>query len=181
MIGLAFTIAVEAHQGQYRSGTRVPYVAHPLECALLLEAAGVEDPAVIQAAALHDVIEDTPMTYEDVEQLFGTRVASIVAEVTDPEGWTGKESKARQLMMAQTGRYSPEAVLVKLADKVSNITDLVRRPPAWRRESILGYARTCAGIVAALRKVESPEVARLARAFDAAYAAAMQFHGGQDA
>lgn len=80
----AAAFAAERHSNQRRKGKRAaPYINHPIAVAACLADAGVEDPDILAAALLHDTVEDTDTSLEELQQLFGARVASIVAEVTD--------------------------------------------------------------------------------------------------
>lgn len=78
MIDRAAKFAEQAHKGAHRKGTRIPYIVHPLETALIASML-TNDEEILVAALLHDTIEDTDVTYEDLKQEFGTRVADLVA------------------------------------------------------------------------------------------------------
>jgi guanosine-3',5'-bis(diphosphate) 3'-pyrophosphohydrolase len=112
--------------GDQRRPTGVPYLEHLLEALeVLVAGAGVTDPDVLTAAVLHDVIEDTSCTGAMIAERFGSRVAELVRWVTIPEPgpgedrWTVKQASLRRL--AQAPR---DAILVKLADRVSNVQTL---------------------------------------------------------
>jgi GTP diphosphokinase / guanosine-3',5'-bis(diphosphate) 3'-diphosphatase len=93
----------------------------------------VRDPHVIAAALLHDTIEETETSYEELRGQFGTEVADIVAEVTDTK-WLSKEAR-KQLQVSRAGRSNVGAKLVKLGDKICNLRDIVSRPREdWTRE-----------------------------------------------
>ncbi len=121
----ALQFAARRHHGQFRKETEpLPYITHPVSVALLL-ADGEADEDTIIAGLLHDTIEDTETTYEELQTVFGTRVADLVLAVsepkTTPEGtlhdWRGrKEAYLRQLQEAEDA-----AVLVSMADKIDNI------------------------------------------------------------
>ena len=100
-------------------------------------ATGVQDPDVLAAALLHDTVEDTDTSLSEIESLFGPRVASIVAEVTDDKSLPKAERKRRQIASAPT--KSHEAKLVKLADKICNLRDLRDCPPDWSQKRIALY------------------------------------------
>ena len=86
MIQKAALFAAKAHEGMIRKGSRIPYIYHPMEVALIV-AQMTDDPEVIAAAYLHDVLEDTSVTPEELEQNFGSRVLSFVmAESEDTSG-----------------------------------------------------------------------------------------------
>ncbi len=167
ILSRAIQLAVQAHAGQFRAGTSVPYVVHPLECASLLAALGASE-AVQAAAVLHDVVEDTPVTLAVVEALCGASVAALVAEVTDPAELTGAEAKARQMRLASEGGYSPNALLIKIADCISNARDLTRRPVAWEEAKLRRYTRFLGSFVGVAR-VQSVVAERLACEFNVCY------------
>ena len=141
----AATFAAEKHKTQKRKNTaQTPYINHPLEVAhLLATEAGVTEVVVLVSAILHDTIEDTRTTREELEQLFGAEVASVVAEVTDDRWLLKAERKRRQVEHAPT--LSPRAKLVKLADKICNVRDVADDPPAgWpleRRQEYFDWAK----------------------------------------
>ena len=91
----------------------------------------VEDVNVIVAALLHDVVEDTDTTNDEIRELFGGDVASLVAEVTDDKDLKKKERKTLQVEHAPT--LSPGAKLIKIADKISNVREIAADPPKkWK-------------------------------------------------
>lgn len=117
-------IAERAHRGQSRKGGEgVPYVLHPIHCAISLARLGHPE-HVIQAALLHDVVEDChDWTIERVETEFGTLVAAIVAELTEDKSKTWEERKRWQI--EHVAVMSRDALLVKAADKLHNLSTLV--------------------------------------------------------
>jgi len=121
--------AAEQHRGQKRKDAEdTPYINHPVSLAsLLVNYAGIEDPNVIAAALLHDTVEDTNTTLEDIEDEFGPVIREIVKEVTDDKSLPSPERKRLQIVNA--GKLSYEARLVKLADKICNLRDMIERPP----------------------------------------------------
>lgn len=126
---LGEAVAAARHwHGDQRRPTGVPYLEHLLETLeVLVAGAGVTDPAVLVAAVLHDTVEDTAATPEEVERRFGPQVRRLVEAVTKPE--TG--AKADYLRGLRTA--PPQARLVKLADRVSNVQELHRMPPDFQR------------------------------------------------
>ena len=124
-VAKAVEFAVRYHGDQTRP-TGAPYAEHLLEALeVLVRGAGVTDPGILQAAVLHDVVEDTPCTVEDVRQAFGDRVAAMVGWVTKPEPTEGADRKAAKEAYLSRLRDAPDdAVLVKLADRVSNVQTL---------------------------------------------------------
>lgn len=92
MIDRAAKFAEQAHKGAHRKGTRIPYIVHPLETALIASML-TNDEEILAAALLHDTIEDTDVTYEDLKQEFGTRVADLVAAESEDKSKTWIERK----------------------------------------------------------------------------------------
>ena len=149
----AIRFATLAHAGQLRKapkGKIVPYIVHPMEAAQILATVGVTDEDVLIAAVLHDVLEDTKTTENDVLQRFGQKVLGIVKEVTDDPMLNRDEKKARQVTQGSAKSYA--ARLVKTADKCSNMKDLVRTPPGWKTKKIRGYAQHARDVVLAMNE-----------------------------
>ncbi len=140
-------LAFAAHK--HRNGTRkgdpgLPYINHPIAVAnVLVNEAGVTDQNAVIAAVLHDTIEDTDTTREELAREFGEQIASIVAEVSDNKKVPKQERKRRQVQHAP--HLSPGARLVKLADKICNVRDIVADPPAgWdlrRKQEYFDWAK----------------------------------------
>lgn len=125
----AMAFAAHKHRDQHRKGKAAsPYINHPITLAnLLWEEGGVEDPKVLAAALLHDTLEDTETSYAELRGQFGATVADIVVEVTDVK-WLRKDAR-KALQVARAGRATRGAKLVKLADKIANLRDIVADPP----------------------------------------------------
>lgn len=163
---VALDFAAGKHTDHRRKGVRgEPYVNHLVEVArLVAEATDGEDPVAIAAAVLHDTLEDTDATREELEEHFGAEIASIVAEVTDDKRLTKDERKQRQVDSAPHASY--RARLVKLADKISNLRSMQTSPPAdWTLERKIEYFEWAAHVVQGLRGTN----ATLEALFDAAY------------
>lgn len=130
LIVKAAQFAAEKHRNQRRKDVDAsPYINHPLALASVLAVeGGVETPEVICAALLHDTIEDTDTTVEELTALFGDRITGIVLEVTDDKSLDKAVRKEEQVRHAP--HISPEAKLVKLADKICNLRDILASPPA---------------------------------------------------
>ena len=126
----AVEFAAHKHRNQRRKDAPAsPYINHPIALAQILRVeGGVDDPAVIAAALLHDTVEDTDTSYQELRGQFGTKVADIVAEVTDTK-WLQKGSRKR-LQISKASRSTQGAKLVKLADKIANLRDIIASPPA---------------------------------------------------
>ena len=115
----AIQFAARKHHGQMRKETEpLPYITHLFSVALLVAEDGADDDTVC-AALLHDVIEDTQTTREEIVQEFNERVAELVTAVSEPAGLPWKERKTHYL--AQLEQAHDEALVVAIADKVDNI------------------------------------------------------------
>ena len=126
----ALAFAAHKHRDQRRKDPEAsPYINHPIALAdVLVNEGGVTDVEVLCAALLHDTVEDTATTPDELAEAFGARVASIVAEVTDDTRLPKAERK--RLQIEHAGALSTQAKLVKLADKICNLRDVAQRPPA---------------------------------------------------
>ena len=146
----AAEFAAVKHREQRRKNGDIPYINHPLGVArILTEEAGVVDADVLAAAILHDTVEDTETTPDDLRSEFGESVASIVAEVTDDKSLSKVERKKAQI--AHAPHLSREACLVKLADKLNNLRDLAVRPPSsWGEQRVRGYFCWASAVVEAM-------------------------------
>ncbi len=152
----AASFAAKKHRYQKRKGDDAePYVNHPLEVANLLANVGkVDDYDILIAAVLHDTVEDTETTEEELTELFGATVCGYVLEVTDDKSLDKAERKLKQIKHAP--HLSVGAKHVKLADKISNITDVTNNSPAgWSKERRLEYINWGEKVVAGLRGVNS--------------------------
>lgn len=117
--------------------------------------AGITDVTVLQAALLHDTVEDTDTTFEELEQKFGKAVTDIVREVTDNKKLPSDERKRLQIVHAPTS--SREAKLVKLADKLYNLRDLCRGTPrGWTFKRVGDYYEWAKKVVDGLRGTSEP-------------------------
>lgn len=162
----AATFAADRHRNQRRKDAEAsPYINHPLALAdILAREGGVEDATVVAAALLHDTVEDTETSIEEIETRFGKRVASIVAEVTDDKSLPKDERKRLQVL--KSASKSLGAKLVKLADKIANLRDLASAPPAdWSEERRIHYFEWARAVVEGLRGTNTS----LEAAFDEAY------------
>lgn len=148
----AASFAARKHTGQRRKGADgAPYINHPLEVAnLLINVGGVTDFDVLIAALLHDTIEDTGTSREEIAEKFGENVASIVSEVTDDKSQPKNVRKEKQVEHAP--HLSTGAKQLKMGDKISNITDILKNPPAdWSKERRLEYIDWGERVFAGLR------------------------------
>ncbi|MEO7337706.1 MAG: HD domain-containing protein, partial [Caldimonas sp.] len=126
----AISFAAGKHRNQRRKDVEAgPYINHPLELAhVLATEGGVTDVETLIAAVLHDTVEDTQTTYDELVQHFGRTVADVVQEVTDDKNLLKEQRKERQVEHAP--HLSERAALVKLADKTCNLRDVANNPPA---------------------------------------------------
>lgn len=149
----AAKFASERHAAQKRKGAAAePYVNHLIEVAQLVALSSERlDANVVMAGLLHDTIEDTGTTAEELEQEFGSDVAALVVELTDDKSQPKEVRKALQVQNAP--HKSVRAQVIKLADKISNLRSLVASPPAtWsderKREYLAWAQRVVAGLSA---------------------------------
>ena len=139
----ASEFAERAHKGQTRKGSSRPYIVHPDDVVRRLQRHGFrEDVVLICAAWLHDTMEDCDVPKVTLVERFGQEIADVVEEVTHDNAMSKPDRVAALLKKAPT--LSVRAKLIKLADKTSNLVDLIQHPPGWRQDSIAGYARSAA-------------------------------------
>jgi guanosine-3',5'-bis(diphosphate) 3'-pyrophosphohydrolase len=145
----AVDFAARKHRNQRRKDESAsPYINHPVSVSLLLaDTGGVKDPQILAAAILHDTLEDTDTTPEELENRFGHRIRKIVEEVTDDNSLP--KAQRKRLQVEHAAHLSPDAVLVKLADKISNVLDVTYFPAThWsiqRRRQYLDWAEEVTG------------------------------------
>jgi len=153
MVARAAAFAAKAHGKQKRDDMGDPYFIHVAEVADTLARREPFDPFLVSAALLHDTVEDTSVTLDDIHQFFGPETTDIVAEVTDPDDLETKNKAAWQAEHMKTA--SVNARLIKLADKASNVAEMIdaparRRPTVADMKSYLKGARLvidqCRGI-----------------------------------
>jgi guanosine-3',5'-bis(diphosphate) 3'-pyrophosphohydrolase len=162
----ALAFAAYKHRLQRRKDPEAsPYINHPIALAHVLVAVGVTNSRILAAAILHDTIEDTETTYEELCERFGKTVAGVVREVSDDKTLPKVERKRLQIEHAK--ELSRRARLVKLADKICNVRDVASNPPHdWplaRRREYFDWAKE---VVDRIRGTNP----KLEKAFDAAYA-----------
>ena len=132
--------AAQKHRDQRRKDKEVsPYINHPISVAKIISEIGnIEDPEVLAAALLHDTIEDTETTVDELIDNFGERVCSLVQEVTDDK--TLPRQTRKDLQIQHAPQLSEGAALIKLGDKISNVTDITNTPPTdWDSNRLLEY------------------------------------------
>lgn len=119
----AVIFAAQRHAGQLRKGTQSPYIVHPLEVMSILLAMGADTELLI-AGVLHDTVEDTDTTVEEIEKLFGSRVARLVAGHSDDKSLSWEERKAAAVEHLRHG--DRDMKMMVMADKVSNLRSMYR-------------------------------------------------------
>jgi guanosine-3',5'-bis(diphosphate) 3'-pyrophosphohydrolase len=144
----AIAFAAAKHRDQRRKDASAsPYINHPIALAAVLANEGkVTDINVLCAAILHDTIEDTETTAAELDARFGPKITSIVLEVTDDKSLPKEVRK--QLQIEHAADASPEARLVKLADKICNLRDILATPPAnWTADRKRQYFDWAAQVI----------------------------------
>lgn len=143
----ALAYAKQAHAGQTRSDGKTPYVTHPVRVAQNVERfkRSKNLDSLISAAYLHDTIEDTDTTHQDLEKMFGGLVASLVLELTSDKDEIKRVGKTEYLQRKMAGMTS-YGLVIKLADRLDNVQDIATAKSAsWRQrykretEDILSY------------------------------------------
>ena len=159
----AASFAAEKHKNQRRKDADAsPYINHPIALAdVLANEGGIANEEVLVAALLHDTIEDTETTEQELKALFGNKITSIVLEVTDDKSLSKAERKTLQIEQAK--HSSIEAKQVKLADKICNLRDILSSPPKdWPLQRKFDYFEWAEQVVSGLRGTN----ARLEKTFD---------------
>ena len=162
----SLSFAAEKHRDQRRKGIEAtPYINHPIALAALLnQESGISDINILCAALLHDTLEDTDTTLEELQQRFGQEIAGIVLEVSDEKTLPKTDRKRLQVENAQN--LSDGAKLVKLADKICNLHDIAAYPPTdWSAARKHEYCQWAKQVVDGLRGIHPG----LEKVFDEAY------------
>ncbi|MDH5632090.1 MAG: HD domain-containing protein [Gammaproteobacteria bacterium] len=162
----ALDFAADKHRHQRRKGAEAsPYINHPIDLAnVLWHEGGVTDAVVIAAAILHDTIEDTETTIDELRNLFGERICEIVLEVTDDKDLPPDQRKRIQVEKAPHASHM--AKQVKLADKICNLRDILAYPPhGWDAGRKRRYFDWALDVVNGLRGANES----LEQAFDEVY------------
>lgn len=156
----AIRFSAEKHSDQRRKDLRSsPYINHPIQVAeTLWSVGGVRDETLLVAAILHDTIEDTDTTPEEIRSHFGEDVLGLVLEVTDDKSLPKEVRK--QLQVETAINKSPKAKLLKLADKLCNIHDITQSPPKdWsmkrKQEYLLWSEKVVNGLRGSNKALES--------------------------
>lgn len=136
LIDQAIEFAAVAHDGQYRKGTKVPYIMHPLAVGFLLQRLGCEDEVII-AGMLHDTVEDTDVNLEIIQRQFGKEVTRLVQGVSEEnKEWSWEKRKQHTITKL---KQADEAItLITLADKIHNLRTVeqelsIRGDEVWNK------------------------------------------------
>lgn len=123
MIHKSIIFAAEAHNGQLRKGTKLPYIIHPMEVAQILSYQNASE-EIIVAGILHDVLEDTDVTYQDLVHQFGEYIATLVSECSSDNCNSWRTRKQHTLDKIHSSD-NQDVVLIMCADKISNLRSIV--------------------------------------------------------
>lgn len=166
----AAKFAIDAHRGAERKGKGFPYIVHPME-AVSIVATMTNDQELLAAAVLHDVIEDTDTTAEDLRREFGERVAQLVVEESDISVEGPKSDSwhlRKQIAINHLSKASHDAKMVAMGDKLSNMRAIARDyavlgDALWNRfhtKDPKDHAWHYHGLADALRELEATEAYR---------------------
>jgi len=150
----AIHFAAQKHSNQRRKElAATPYINHPIEVAELIARIGnVTDLAVLQAAILHDTLEDTETGAEEIESIFGREVRQLVEEVTDDKKLD--RATRKMLQVEHAPHLSPKAKLIKMADKIANASAVIYTPPfGWSKARRREYFEWCDKVVSGCRVI----------------------------
>lgn len=170
LVSKAIIFAAQSHSGQHRKDGKTPYINHPLEVMnLVVEHVDKCDEEILAAAALHDVVEDTLVTEIEIAEMFGKRVAKLVAELTDDKMLSKEERKRTQLDGVHL--LSEEGKLLRLCDKICNVYDILYAPPGeWTIKRRMDYLEWAKAVVDKIRGTHS----ELEKRFDELYSAGIK-------
>lgn len=165
LLNEALVFATKAHDGQYREGTQVPYIIHPVRMMLYMQNILADWPHFISpdeavelvvTAVLHDTVEDTPTTIQDIEDGFGVVVATFVEWLTKPEYNDPKPNRAwRKKYEREALAKAPlEVRVIKIVDRLDNISDLDTLDVGFQKL----YLRESIELMEALDKGDLPDV-----------------------
>lgn len=170
----AARFAAERHTTQRRKDeAETPYINHPIEVAeTIANDGGVTDEIVLAAALLHDTVEDTGTTPEEIEELFGREIRDVVMEVTDDKSLETAERKRLQIEHAR--HISVRGQQVKLGDKIANLRSILVTPPTvWDERRMLEYFVWAKKVIDGVRGANSA----LEEVFDRVYTEGMERYG----
>ena len=153
MVLKATQFAALKHCDQRRKDGKTPYIIHPISVAMILaEIGSIEDLEILSAALLHDTLEDTDTSAHELEKIFGSRVRIIVEELTDNDMLTFSQRK--QMQIDNAPYLSKDATLVRIADKISNVSDVIENPPPeWNQKRCNKYVDWAEAVMNNCQKV----------------------------
>ena len=149
----ATQFAALKHCDQRRKDGKTPYIIHPISVAMILSEIGsIEDLEILSAALLHDTLEDTDTSAHELDKTFGSRVRIIVEELTDNDMLTFSQRK--QMQIDNAPYLSKDATLVRIADKISNVSDVIENPPPeWNQKRCNKYVDWAEAVMNNCQKV----------------------------
>ena len=149
----ATQFAALKHCDQRRKDGKTPYIIHPISVAMILSEIGsIEDLEILSAALLHDTLEDTDTSADELEKFFGSRVRIIVEELTDNDMLSFSQRK--QMQIDNAPYLSKDATLVRIADKISNVSDVIENPPPeWNQKRCNKYVDWAEAVMNNCQKV----------------------------
>ena len=149
----ATQFAAIKHCDQRRKDGKTPYIIHPISVAMILaEIGSIEDLEILSAALLHDTLEDTDTSAHELDKIFGSRVRIIVEELTDNDMLTFSQRK--QMQIDNAPYLSKDATLVRIADKISNVSDVIENPPPeWNQKRCNKYVDWAEAVMNNCQKV----------------------------
>lgn len=166
----ALQFSADKHRGQKRKDGDTAYINHPIAVAHILKhVGGIDDPVVLCSAILHDTLEDTQTSKDELVERFGKEVAEVVWEVSDDliiKADKNRDAERKQLEIDHAPILSHQAKLVKISDKIANLRDILNNPPVdWPMTRKLGYFDWAKRVIDGMRGTNS----RLEAEFDALY------------
>lgn len=171
LLDKAIVYATNAHSGVYRKGSKIPYILHPMEAAIIA-ASMTCDEEIIAAAVLHDVVEDTPTTKEQLATEFGKRIAELVCADSENKREERPAAETWEIRKQETLDRIPDASrdeqIIILADKLSNLRSiwldyLAVKDELWNKFNVKDKSKHCwyyTGIAERLDKVKSTNAFR---------------------
>lgn len=156
----AIAFATKAHEGQTRRYDGTPYILHPIEVMTLLQTRGFRGDILI-AAVLHDVLEDTPTTYDQLRRAFGGPIADLVLDLTKVGGKSRKERTANEAK--RLGRVSKEAQTIKYADIICNTKDIRAKDPEFAKTYLLEKLHQISNMSAGDSKLREDALAQIVK------------------
>lgn len=153
-VARAYAFATGAHEGQVRKYSGVPYIIHPIRVADSVAQYPNSTPEMVMAAVLHDTVEDTLVTFDDIRSHFGDVVANYVIDLTDPvttglrETCAGKPRAERKaIARGYLATVREESQVIKMIDRIDNLLDMPLDPPNTYTKMYVGESRALAEVI----------------------------------